>query len=90
MDDATSELTSAFFVDEEGTQSSLKGIEETILKKRLFCSFYTDRGSHYFHTPKAGAKVSKTQLTHVGAVLKRLGIQHMEVIQHDTYLTITH
>ena len=78
MDDATSEITSAFFVDEEGTQSSLKGIEETILKKGLFCSFYTDRGSHYFYTPKAGAKVSKTQLTYVGVVLKRLGIQQIE------------
>ena len=30
MDDATSEITSAFFCEEEGTQSSFRGIQETI------------------------------------------------------------
>jgi len=78
MDDATSEITSAFFVEEEGTQSSLKGIQETIEKQGLFCEFYTDRGSHYFYTPEAGGKIAKGHLTHVGRVLKKLGIQHIE------------
>jgi hypothetical protein len=43
----------------------------------LFSSFYTDRGSHYFLTPKAGGKVSKEQLTEVGRALKQLGINHI-------------
>jgi hypothetical protein len=43
----------------------------------LFCSLYTDRGSHYFHTPKAGEAVSKTLLTQVGRALKQLGIEHI-------------
>ena len=43
----------------------------------LFCSFYTDRGSHYFHTPEAGGKVSRTVLTQVGRALKQLGIEHI-------------
>ena len=43
----------------------------------LFSSFYTDRGSHYFITPKAGAKVDKTQLTQVGRALKQLHIGHI-------------
>jgi hypothetical protein len=43
----------------------------------LFCSFYTDRGSHYFYTPKAGEKVSKAQLTQVGRALAHLGIEHI-------------
>jgi len=38
---------------------------------------YTDRGSHYFYTPKAGEKVSKTQLTQVGRALSQLGIEHI-------------
>jgi hypothetical protein len=38
---------------------------------------YTDRGSHYFFTPAAGGKVSKTQLTQVGRALKQLGIGHI-------------
>ena len=28
-------------------------------------SLYTDRGSHYFHTPEAGGKVAKNQHTQV-------------------------
>ena len=43
----------------------------------LFCSLYTDRGSHYFYTPKAGEKVSKTQQTQVGRALSHLGIEHI-------------
>jgi hypothetical protein len=78
MDDATSEITSAFFVEEEGTISTLQGIQETIMNYGLFCSLYTDRGSHYFYTPEAGGKVDKGRLTHVGRVLKKLGIQHIE------------
>jgi transposase InsO family protein len=77
MDDATSIITSAFFVLQEGTQSSLQGIKETIERYGLFCSLYTDRGSHYWFTPEAGAKVSKHQLTQVGRALKQLGIQHI-------------
>lgn len=43
----------------------------------LFMELYTDRGSHCFHTPEAGGKVSKTQLTQVGRALKQLGIGHI-------------
>ena len=77
MDDATSEITSAFFVEEEGTISTLMGIYETISKYGLFCSFYTDRGSHYFYTDKAGGKVDKSRPTQVGRALKELGINHI-------------
>ncbi len=77
MDDATSEITSAFFCDQEGTDSSLRGIHETIAQYGLFCSFYTDRGSHYFFTPEAGSKVDKTRPTEVGRALKQLGITHI-------------
>ena len=77
LDDATSEITSAFFCEQEGTFSSMRGISETIEKNGLFCSFYTDRGSHYWYTPIAGAKVSKHQLTEVGRALKQLGIIHI-------------
>ena len=40
-------------------------------------SLYTDRGSHYFFTPKAGEAVDKERLTQVGRALMRLGIEHM-------------
>ena len=74
MDDATSEIYSAFFVDEEGTMSSMRGVKEVIESKGIFCSFYSDRGSHYWHTPKAGGKVDKSNPTQFGEALKLLGI----------------
>lgn len=77
MDDATSEHTSMFFCAEEGTDSSFHGIGQTIARCGLFCSAYTDRGSHYFHTPKAGGKVDRVNLTQVGRALKQLGIEHI-------------
>ena len=77
MDDATSELHSAFLVEEEGTSSSFRGLSETIAEHGLPCSLYTDRGSHYFHTPKAGGQVDKQRLTQVGRALQQLGIEHI-------------
>src|SRR5665213_4323001 len=77
MEDATSAIYSMFLVDEEGTASSLRGVWEVIARHGLFCSFYTDRGSHYFFTPEGGGPVSKTVLTQVGRALKQLGIEHI-------------
>jgi transposase len=77
MDDATSEIYSAFLVAEEGTHSSFRGLAEVIGRHGLFSSLYTDRGSHYFHTPKAGQKVAKAQRTQVGRALAQLGIEHI-------------
>jgi transposase len=59
MDDASSEHYSMFFVEEEGTASSFRGVGEVIERHGLFCEFYSDRGSHYWHTPTAGGKVDK-------------------------------
>lgn len=77
MDDATGEHLSMFFCDEEGTASSFHGIGQTIARHGLFSVFYTDRGSHYFHTPEAGGKVDKNNPTQVGRALKQLGIKHI-------------
>ena len=77
MDDATSAIYSLFLVDQEGTASSLRGVREVVAKHGLFCSLYTDRGSHYFETPAAGARVSKTVLTQFGRALKQLGVEHI-------------
>jgi len=77
MDDATSEIYSAFLVEEEGTWSSFQGVGEVIGRHGLFCSLYTDRGSHYFHTPVAGEPVSKTVLSEVGRALRQLDIRHI-------------
>ena len=75
MDDATNEIYSMFFCEQEGTLSSFRGLIETIKKHGLPCSLYVDRGSHYFYTPKAGEKVDKNNLTQVGRALMQLGIE---------------
>ncbi len=77
LDDATSRLYSAFLVEQEGTMSSFLGLGETIAGQGLFGALYTDRGSHYFHTPKAGGAVDKKRPTQVGRALAQLGITHI-------------
>ena len=77
MDDATSEVYSMLLVEEEGTASTFQALGEVIGERGLFCALYTDRGSHYFYTSKAGEKVSKTQQTQVGRALSHLGIEHI-------------
>jgi len=75
MDDATSWHYSMFFVEEEGTASSFRGVHDVIGARGLFSSFYSDRGSHYWHTPEAGGKVDKNNPTQFGRALRHLGIE---------------
>lgn len=75
MDDATNHHYSMFLVPEEGTVSSLQGVGDVIRGHGLFCSFYSDRGSHYWHTPEADGKVDKIRLTQFGRAMKQLGIE---------------
>lgn len=77
LDDATNEIYSAFLVEEEGTASTFQALLEVFSAKGLPSSLYTDRGSHYFWTPKAGEEVDKARLTQVGRALKQLGIEHI-------------
>jgi transposase len=77
MDDATSTLYSAFLVEEEGTASTFRGLLEVFESRGLPLSLYTDRGSHYFVTLKAGETVDRSRPTQVGWALKRLGIEHI-------------
>lgn len=74
MDDATSWHYSMFFVGQEGTASSFRGVQDVIEAQGLFSSFYSDRGSHYWTTPEADGKVDKENLTQFGRAMKQLGI----------------
>ena len=81
LNDAPSAIYSAFLVEEEGTASSFTGLSEVIAAKRLFSSLYTDRGSHYFLTRKAGGKVDRVHQTQVGRALAELKIEHIAFLQ---------
>jgi len=51
LGDATSDIYYAQLVKEESTRTVLR---EVIEKKGLLCALYSDRGSHFFVTPRAG------------------------------------
>ena len=75
LDDATSEIYYAQLVEEESTRTVMAGLRAVIESKGLFCALYSDRGRHFFVTPKAGEKVDKHRLTQVGRAMKELGVQ---------------
>jgi hypothetical protein len=75
LDDATSEIYYAQLVEEESTRTVMAALREVIETRGLFCSLYSDRGSHFFITRKAGDKVDKQRLTQVGRAMKELGVQ---------------
>ena len=75
LDDASSEIYYAQLVEEESTRTVLVALREVVEKKGLFCALYSDRASHFFETPKAGAKIDPHRLTQVGRALHELGIR---------------
>ena len=75
MDDATNEHYAMRCVEEEGTASSLLGVRDVSERRGLFAARYTDRGSHYWHTPEAGGQVDKRNPTPFGKAMARLGIE---------------
>ena len=63
LDDATSEIYYAQLVEEESTRTVLSALREVIEPRRLFCALYSDRGSHFFVTRRAGEKIDRHPLT---------------------------
>jgi molybdenum-dependent DNA-binding transcriptional regulator ModE len=77
VDDATSRLLYAQLWPAETTRAVMTAISDLVRGYGIPESLYTDRASWAFETPKAGGKVSKTQLTQVGEALERLGVEHI-------------
>src|SRR5271169_6927488 len=75
LDDANSEIYYAQLVEEESTRTVMAGVRHVIEREGLFCTLYSDRGSHFFYTPKAGEAVNKQRPTQFGRALQELGIQ---------------
>src|SRR5580698_7471423 len=75
LDDATSEIYYAQLVEEESTATVMAGLREVIERKGVFCALYSDRGSHFWLTPKVGGMVDYHRLTQVGRALHELGVQ---------------
>jgi hypothetical protein len=62
-------------VEEESTVTVMVALRAVIERKGLFCALYSDRGSHFWLTPRVGGKVDAHRLTQVGRALRELGIQ---------------
>ena len=75
LDDATSEIYYAQLVEEESTATVMAGLKEVVERKGVFCALYSDRGSHFWLTPKVGGKVDYQRRTQVGRALHELGVQ---------------
>jgi hypothetical protein len=77
LDDADGRILHGQFVDQEGTMSSLQGLNHVLRRYGRFCEFYTDRGSHYCTTREAEEGPALEQDGQVARVLKALGIRHI-------------
>ena len=75
LDDADGRMLFSRFFPEEGNASTFASLREILEKYGRFCELYTDRGSHYCRTPKAGGK-SFTD-GQVSRALKTLGIRQI-------------
>lgn len=75
MDDADSEIYDMVLVDEESTRTVMGSLKRVIEEEGIFCSLYTDRASHFVHTPKAGGDPDINRPTQVGRALQQLGIK---------------
>jgi transposase len=75
LDDASSAIYYAQLVEEESTATVMAGLWEVVERQGLFCALYSDRGSHFWLTPKVGGKVDPHRLTQVGRALRELGVQ---------------
>ena len=73
LDDATSEIYYAQLVEEESTATVMAGLREVVERQGLFCALYSDRGSHFWLTPKVGGQVDPHRLTQVGTGAARVG-----------------
>ncbi len=75
LDDATSEIYYAQLVEEESTPTALAALREVVERRGIFCALYTDRGSHFWLTPKAGEIVDRQRMTQIGRAMRELDIE---------------
>ena len=75
LDDATSVIYYAQRSEEESTVTVMAGLKQVMESQGVFCALYSDRGSHFWLTPKAGGKIDPHRLTQVGRALGEVGVQ---------------
>lgn len=77
LDDADGRILFAKFVEQEGTLSTMEALWHVLTTHGRFCELYTDRGSHFCRTSRAGADPDEEQAGQVTRALKALGIRQI-------------
>lgn len=77
LDDADGRILYARFWPQEGTASTFAALQHVLSHHGRFSELYTDRGSHFCHTPAAGAAPDPGHPTQVQRALTALGIRHI-------------
>jgi len=75
LDDADSRILYARFWPEEGTASTFAALAHVLEHFGRFAELYTDRGSHFCYTPRAGGGPAADVQTQVQRALHALGIR---------------
>jgi len=77
LDDADGRMLYAQFVPQEGTASTFAALKHILRRYGRFAELYTDRGSHFCHTRKAGQAPTTEHDGQVSRALKVLGIRQI-------------
>jgi hypothetical protein len=77
LDDADGRILYAHFVEQEGTMSTFEALGAVLRRHGRFCELYTDRGSHFCRTAKAGEAPAEEQQGQVAQALRALGIRQI-------------
>jgi hypothetical protein len=77
LDDADGRILHARFVPQEGTASTFEALGAVLRRFGRFCELYTDRGSHFCRTEKAGEDPAGEQKGQVTQALRALGIRQI-------------
>ncbi len=80
MDDADGRILFAQFFPQEGVASTMAALLHVLQKQGRFCQLYTDRGSHFCRTDRAGGGPADVQHGQVTRVLRSLGIEHLRAM----------
>jgi hypothetical protein len=70
LDDADGRILYARFVEQEGTMSTFEALGAVLRRYGRFSELYTDRGSHFCRTPKAGQAPAEEQNGQVTQALR--------------------
>jgi len=77
LDDADGRILYAEFVEEEGLASTFSALHHVLRRYGRFGELYTDRGSHFCHTPLKGGPPADDQNGNVARALRTLGIRQI-------------